>query len=108
MKDDTVYIRHLLEAADKILRYVSGLSQSEFATNDLVFDATTREIMILGEAVVHLSDQFKNDHPEVPWHKITGMRNRLIHEYFGIDPDTVWETTSVDVPQLKQFLEKLI
>lgn len=108
MKDDQAYFQHIVEAADKISRYVDRVSLQEFINNDMAFDAATRQIMIIGEAVTNISEQCKEDHPGIPWQKIVGMRNRLIHEYFGVDPETVWETAHIDVPQLRAYIAKLI
>jgi len=108
MKSDQVYLKHILEATNRINEYVGNLSREDFAKDYLKFDATTRQIMILGEAVTNISDDFIESHPTIPWHKIVGMRNRLIHEYFGVDPDIVWETVRVDVQELKKFVEPLV
>ncbi|MEO6077998.1 MAG: DUF86 domain-containing protein [Candidatus Andersenbacteria bacterium] len=104
MKDDRIYLTHVIEACDKIQKYTVGISVEEFIGNDMMFDATTREIMIIGEAVTNISDDFKNEHLDIPWHKMIGMRNRLIHAYFGVDPEMVWETVRIDVPELRAFV----
>ncbi len=108
MKDDNIYLTHVIEATDKIIRYTKSVSMSEFVANDMMFDATTREIMIIGEAVTNISEAFKHIHNDIPWHKMVGMRNRLIHAYFGVDPETVWETVKVDVPVLRAFIKQVL
>lgn len=84
MKDPKVYLRHILEAIEKIERYTKGMSKDEFFGNELVVDAVTRNIEIIGEATKNLPADFKKKHSNIPWKDIAGMRDRLIHFYFGI------------------------
>jgi uncharacterized protein with HEPN domain len=108
MKSDRVFLGHILESADKIEEYTEHITREDFGKNNLVFDEVVRQIMIIGEASVNLTDAFKETHYNIPWHKIIGMRNELVHGYFGLDVDTVWETSQVDVPELRKYIKPLL
>jgi len=108
MKDDSVYIKHIIESIEKIERFILDLDFDEFREDDLVLSATVRELEVIGEASNKLSPEFKNIHNNIPWENIVSMRNRLIHEYFGVDEKIVWDTCKEDLPFLKNSLAKLI
>ncbi len=103
---DEAYLEHILSACEAIASYVKGMDRETFLANSMAQDAVTRRIEIIGEAAGKLSDAFRQAHVEVPWSSIVGMRNVLIHEYFGVDVDEIWLTATVDIPQLKRALEK--
>ena len=107
MKDNIVYIRHILEAIEKTEKYIKDETQESFSKNDLVLDAVIRELGIVGEAAYNVEEKFQEEHSRIPWGQIIGMRNRLIHEYFGVNPKIVWETCKNDLPALKKLLETL-
>ena len=107
-KDDLVFISHILESIDKIEKYVSGLTGHDFANNDLVQDGVIRNFEIIGEATKHLSKDFRQKHIDIPWKKIAGMRDILIHDYLGIDIFSVWDTIEKDLPELKSILQRII
>ena len=106
-KDDTVYLKHMKDAIDKIIRYAGALNRNEFLKDELVQDAVIRQIEIVGEASKRLSPGFKDTHPEIPWKDIVGMRNKLIHDYMGVDIDAVWDTIEKDIVFLKRQIEAL-
>jgi len=103
-KDDLIFIEHILDSINKIEKYVLDKTIHEFVDNELIQDAVIRNFEIIGEATKHLSDSFRNKHSEVPWKKISGMRDILIHDYLGIDIYSVWETIEKDIPELKKQL----
>ena len=107
MKDDAVYIKHIIESIEKIERFILDLDFDEFREDDLVLSATVRELEVIGEASNKLSVEFKKAHTNIPWDNIINMRNRLIHEYFGVDEKIVWDTCKEDLPPLKNTLAKL-
>jgi uncharacterized protein with HEPN domain len=108
MKNDLVYIRHIIEAIEKIEKYLGGITTVEvFVVNDLVFDAVVRELEIVGEASNKVSVEFQNTHTQIPWRKMIGLRNVLIHEYFGINAKVVWETCQNDIQEVKKALISL-
>jgi uncharacterized protein with HEPN domain len=105
---DDAYVLDMLLAARKVLRFTAGIDWERFERDELVQNAVMRQIQIIGEAARKVSLQYKSDHPEVPWKAITGMRNRLVHEYFRILPDRVWEVVEKHIPVLAQLLEPLV
>lgn len=108
MKENEIYIKHIVEAIDKINSYIGDISFKDFSKNDLLIDGVVRELEIIGEAVNQLDEDFKNFYHEIPWHKIVGMRNQLIHGYFAVDLEIVWETSKDDLPAFKQQLDQIL
>ncbi|AAM04207.1 TPA: DUF86 domain-containing protein [Methanosarcina acetivorans] len=100
-KNDTVYLNHILNSIERIEEYTEGLEREDFLSSNLVQDGTIRQIEIIGEATKHLSRDFREKNPQVSWKDIAGMRDRLIHHYFGVNLKDVWYTVKVDIPALK-------
>jgi uncharacterized protein with HEPN domain len=107
-KDDTVYLRHILDAIGMVEGYTRGLSENEFLSHAMAKDAVVREIEIIGEAANHISDEFQVEHPEIPWMKVIGIRNKIVHEYFNVNFSIVWDTVQDDLPLLKKAVGKLL
>ena len=108
MKRDEVYLRHMLDAVDRINGYVAGMVFSEFEADLMAQDAVIRQLSIIGEAARHVSATMQGDHPEIPWADIIGMRNILIHDYLEVDLQEVWKTVQDDLPIMRaQVLEVL-
>jgi uncharacterized protein with HEPN domain len=101
---DRAYVSHIFDAIEKIEKYLDGADFKEFGENDMLFDAVIRELAVIGEATNRLSGDFREKHPDVPFAKIVGMRNFLIHEYLGVEAKTVWDTCKEKLPELKQGL----
>ena len=106
MRNDQQRLDDILEAIERIEKY-SSRGRSVFDDNELIQTWTVHHLQIIGEAVRSLSDDFKNNHPEIEWNKIKGMRNILVHHYFGIDKDIVWAVIEKDIPFLKKSLRKV-
>lgn len=106
VKDDSLYIRHILDSLRRIESYSKNLSHHKFISEPLFQDAMIRQLEIVGEATKRLSKEFIMIHPTIPWADISGMRNKLIHDYFGVDLEMVWKTVNEDVPELRKYLEK--
>ncbi len=106
-RDSKVYLNDVLESILAIEEYTKSLTEEEFNSNRQVQDAVVRRLEIIGEAVKCLDEEFKNKHSEIPWKKIAGMRDILIHGYFGVNIKRVWIVLKKDLPELKQRLSSL-
>ena len=107
MKADRVYLRHVLDAIEKIDSYAS-VGREVFMSTSHWQDAIIRQLEIIGEATKRLSKGFRSRHTEVPWRRMAGLRDVLIHDYFGVDLAAVWEITQKDLPKLKGSIEKIL
>jgi uncharacterized protein with HEPN domain len=101
VKDDKLYLIHIAECIAKIESYIEGIDLSTFMTQAIVQDAVLRNLQVLAESTQRLSDDFKLQHHEVEWYKIAGLRNILVHDYLGIDLETVWAVVEKKLPELK-------
>jgi uncharacterized protein with HEPN domain len=106
-RDSDLLIEDILAAIRKIERYTSGMDQAVFRKDEKTIDAVVRNLEIVGEASRQLPEDFLGRYPEVPWRQITGLRNRIVHEYFGLDLELIWQVVLHDLPQLKAQLEGL-
>ena len=107
-RDNTVYLRHILDAIGLIKEYTRGMSENEFLGNSMAHDAVIRQIEIIGEAARNISDEFQEKHPKLPWAKMVGIRNKIIHEYFNINYAIVWDTIKDDLPILEKSIKKIL
>jgi uncharacterized protein with HEPN domain len=105
VKDDSLYIDHILQCINNILEYTKDLNKQEFSRNNLVQDAVIRNFEIIGEATKKVSNDYKQVYYEVPWKAMAGMRDKLIHDYIGVDIAVIWKTIKEDLPPLKKKLE---
>ena len=107
-KDDTVYLRHILDAIELIEEYTKEMSENEFLSNSMAHDAVVRQIEIIGEAARNISDNFRVLHPNLPWGKMVGIRNKIIHEYFNVNFAIVWDTVQEDLPVLQETIKSVL
>ena len=107
-RNDTVYINDILESINQIVIYVRDKSEFEFSANLLLQDAVIRRFEIIGEAASKISNEYKLTHSSIEWGLMKDMRNKLIHEYFGISANTIYQTIHRDLPLLKEKLKKLL
>jgi len=107
-RDDSVYLNHILDAISRVEEYIRGIKYEDFKKNYLIQDGIIRQIQIIGEATKRLSEEIKSKHLDIPWKDITGMRDKLVHDYFGVDLDAVWDTVEKDVPEMKSKLKSII
>lgn len=106
MKDERVYLLHAIDAIDAITSYTAD-GHDAFLSDPKTQDAVIRNIEIIGQAVKGVSEATRELEPDVPWRQIAGMRDKLIHEYFGVDLMLVWDVVSRELPVLRPRLEKL-
>ena len=107
-RDMRVYLQDIWESILVTEEYIQGLTKEEFLNNRQVQDAVIRRLEIMGEAVKYISGNFKSKYPEIAWAKIAGLRDVLIHQYFGINLKRIWELVKSDLPLLKKELIALI
>lgn len=101
------YVRDMIGFSEKCLAYVAGMDQHHFVTSGITYDATLRNLELIGEAATHIPDDIRAAYPEIPWRQIIATRNQLIHAYLGIDDDTIWSILRDDIPDLLSRLEKI-
>ena len=104
----SLYLQDIYSAIKKIGKYTKGLSIDQFKKSDKTVDAVIRNIEVMGEAVRNMPRQAKDKHSEIPWSKIIATRNKVIHEYFGVDSEILWKTVEEDIPKLKKQIKKLL
>jgi uncharacterized protein with HEPN domain len=106
-RDPDLLIKDMLGAVRKIELYIAGMDQHAFISDEKTVDAVVRNLEVLGEAARQLPDYFTSRNPNVAWTKIAGLRNRIVHDYFGLDLEIIWQIILHDMPLLKAQLEKL-
>jgi uncharacterized protein with HEPN domain len=106
--EDRIRLRHILDAAREALSYVQGRQRRSLDTDRMLVHSIVRCVEIIGEAANNLSEETRQSHPAIPWPKIIAMRNRLIHAYFDVDLDRVWDTATLDLPPLIARFEAIL
>ncbi|MBY6207404.1 MULTISPECIES: DUF86 domain-containing protein [Halomonas] len=101
------YLEDMAAFTRKVLKYTAGVSEAEFVNDELLFDATLRNLELIGEAATHVPPDIRLRFPDIPWRMVIATRNRLIHAYLGIDTHTVWSIISTDLPALLRAIEAM-
>jgi Uncharacterized conserved protein len=107
MKDDTVYLRHIMECIRRIEEN-TAVGRDQFTSSHTLQDAVLRNLQTMTEATQHLSEGLKATHPEIEWQRIAAFRNVLVHNYLGIDMERIWEIIQRDVPELKRAVSDML
>lgn len=105
---DIQRLRHILLAIERINRYISGKERDDLLSDDMMYYAVVKNIEIIGEAAYMLTEEFRSTHNQTPWKMIIGMRHYIVHEYFQIDSDVVWDVITNDLAKLKEQIETYI
>ncbi len=105
MKNDSMFIHHILDEIDFVLRYTENTTFEMFLQNEILLRAVSRSIEIIGEASKNISDDYKQQHPDIEWKKLAGMRDKIIHHYFGVNWDIVWDIVTHKLSELKLKLK---
>jgi uncharacterized protein with HEPN domain len=103
-RSDKVYLGDILDSIARIHAYMQGVTYSQLADDQLLQDAVIHRLELIGEASRQISDTFRGAHPQVPWQRVIGMRNRIAHEYFGVDLDRVWDAVAIDIQELEKHV----
>lgn len=107
-RDESVYLKHILDAISKIDFYLQNVTEEIFTQQSLIQDGVIRQLEIIGEAVKRMSINLRSQQPHIPWQDIAGMRDKLIHDYFGVDIEKVWLTVKEDIPALEAAIREML
>ena len=107
-RDDRIYLDHIVVSFTKVVQYLDDVSYEAYFEDEEKQDAIIRKIEVAGEATKRLSPEFREKYVHIPWRAIAGMRDKLIHDYFDVDLDTVWETATKDIPDLIPEIESIL
>jgi uncharacterized protein with HEPN domain len=105
---DLVFLRHILNESEFLLKNYQHIELQDLLEDEVFQRACRRSLEVIGEATKNLSDDFKAGHPEIEWRKITGMRDKLVHHYFGVDWEVVWIVLEEKIPQLREDVKRLV
>ncbi len=107
-KDAIIYLKHILDCINKIKEYTKGINEAEFLKSTLIQDGVIRNFEIIGEATKQLDQDFRVKYPQIEWKKLAGMRDKLIHDYIGVDLWAVWGVVETILPDLDIQIAKII
>ncbi|MBL7073757.1 DUF86 domain-containing protein [candidate division KSB1 bacterium] len=103
-----LFVEDIMEAMDKIERYIKGLAYETFVNNEMVVDAVIRNMEIIGEASRNIPEDVRGKFPDIPWGRMIGLRNIAIHEYFGVDLSIIWEIVTKNIPETKPMVAAML
>jgi uncharacterized protein with HEPN domain len=107
VKSDRIYLLHIRDAINRVGQYIAP-GRPAFLWSHMIQDAVVRNLEVISEAVNNLSEQLKDGHEDIPWKQIAGMRDKMIHEYFGVNLELVWRAAETELPSLKLAVESIL
>lgn len=107
-RESELYLQDILTSIQRIEEYTKDLSSKDFENDWKTIDAVVRNLEIIGEAAKNMPEETMEKYPEIPWSSMVTMRNKIIHEYFGVDVEILWKTIKEDLPPLKAQIEKIL
>ena len=107
-RDFRLFMKDIRDSSEKILKYANRVPVHEFLKDQMLIDAIVRNLEIIGEAVKNIPDGIKKKYPQIEWRKIAGLRDILIHEYFGVDTDVLWDIVKNKIPSLNKEIKKIV
>lgn len=108
MRDCRLYLKDIVASMDDIDDFLGGMNRETFESDKKTFSAVVRQLEIIGEAAKQVPDEIRKTRPDVPWSEMAGMRDRLIHAYFGVDQDLVWQAITERMPKVKPLLLEML
>ncbi len=102
------YVQDILEAIIEVKDFTAGMEPVDFVNDKKTINAVVRSLEIIGEAAKKIPDGMREKYPDIPWKSMAGMRDKLIHEYFGVDLDIVWEVINVELPPIKPLIQQVL
>ena len=107
-KNERVYVQHMIDNSNKAIDFIKNIDREDFDNDEKLRLALTHLLQIIGEAARRISPEFRDNHPQIPWKEIVGMRSKVVHDYLNVDEDIVWATIKQDLPFLVLELEKIL
>jgi uncharacterized protein with HEPN domain len=107
-RSPALYLSEILASMEKIERYVAGISYEEFILREQLIDAVERNVEKIGEAAAAIPDDVRTRHPEVPWKTLVGLRNKVIHHYFAVDHEVIWQIVTKNIPATKGKIAEIL
>jgi uncharacterized protein with HEPN domain len=108
VRDRSLYLKDILNAVESIETFMAGMDFEAFRTDDKTASAVIRKLEVIGEAVKQLPEEVRQRYPDIPWKQVAGMRDKLIHFYFGVDPGLIWQTVNNRLPSLKATIQEML